>query len=140
LYTHAISVNGLGIEPSDFWAMTPRELEAHSKVADQQRELISGFYAGLQATLHNAHFKWPDKKGYTPKMFLGGQEKPTEPQWKRDLAESRSALMLVKRPDPNSEEARNAMDYSIDRTRRAIEAKQRGEPREVIEKIMTGTA
>lgn len=122
--------------------MTPRELEAHSKVAEQQRELTSGLYAGLQATLHNAHFKWPDKKGFTPAMFLGKnvRKSDTTPQWKRDLEHSRAALQLVKRIDPDSKEAKETVNQFQERAERARAATERGEPREVIEQIMSGVA
>lgn len=122
--------------------MTPRELEAHSRVAVERRDFAASLYAGIQSTLHNAHFKSPGKKGFTPAMFLSTSKSEVSdiPQWKRDLEHSRSALMLAKRHDPNSPEAKQTVSQSQDRAARAKAAKERGEPREVIERIMTGVA
>lgn len=122
--------------PDEFWASTPRELQAHSKVAEQEREFISRIYAGLQSTLHQAH--WPQRGGWPADGFLGKRKEDAVPQWKRDLAAARAALVVVKRPD--AEAAKETIDYFSDRTKRASEAKRRGEPREVIDRIMTGAA
>lgn len=135
-------VHGLGLEPHEFWSMTPRELAAHSKVTERAREFQSHLYAGLQATLHNAHFRGPKDKAFTAEMFLPGYQREAQaPDWKRDLQHAKEALALVKRPDPRaSKEAKETINYFADRVKRAQQAQTDGQPREVIERIMTGVA
>ena len=111
-----------------------------------QRDLLLSVHAGLQATLHNAHFRTdPKQPVYTPAMFLDGyrpegKAKPG-PDWKRDLEEVKRGMSLLQPAKPEVvEAARQNVVMFGDRTKRAKDAIARGESREVIDRIMRGVA
>jgi len=135
--------HGLGLEPFEFWAATPRELAAHVKILDRAQQFSQSLYAGLQSTLHNAAWATKERQ-FTPQMFMPGYTEHTEqenvPQWKRERDRVLQTIRGTRaRPEPTPEN--HALVIQLDdRARRAKDAKERGESREVIDRIMTGTA
>lgn len=125
--------------------MTPRELAAHTKTAESHREFALDLYANIQAALHNGPLTREDKKPWTPAMFRPGVKQPEEvsgePAWKRSLARAKEAAERMGKPQQASpEDAAQTVNYFEERSRRARAATERGEPREVIERIMSGVA
>lgn len=125
---------------AEFWGATWRELAAHRKAHDNALDFWSGQHAGIMAALFNGPVGRTDKRMWTPEMFMPGYSEATnEPQWKRDLAASRAAIHVVKRPQ-DSAQGQDTLSMQTDRTSRAKAAKARGESRETIDLIMTGRA
>lgn len=98
--------------------------------------------AGLQASLHNGPMTRKDGKVWEADMFLPGYQSPdAEPQWKRDrdrmLSERHRAMMGNPMAKPENQKAVVMID---DRMKRAKAARERGEPKEVIQRILTGVA
>jgi len=137
-------VHGLGLTGAEFWAMTPRELAAHSGVMERARDFMLAIHASLQATLHNAHFRHKKEDPvFTRDMFMPGYEQPktSEPAWKRERAAMVAHMQRAKVGNPlNTDEGRAAVTMIDHRMKRAQDAKDRGEAREVIDRIMRGVA
>jgi hypothetical protein len=127
--------------------MTPREFEAHINVADAEREVTLEMYANLQAALHNGPLTREDKTLWRADMFRRRKQSeskpatPQEPAWKRERDAMLGNMRRLKIVDPRAtpENVQNA-DMLSDRERRARAANERGESREVIERILTGVA
>ena len=115
--------------------MTPREFQAHSKVMDRAREFALGMVAGVQATLHNAHFRHKSADPvFRAEQFMPGYREP--PKRRNNGLE----LILKGAPTYSKEEIAEANGAMADRTARAAQAKMRGEPANVIRGIMEGAA
>jgi hypothetical protein len=132
-------VQGLGMTGPEFWAATPREFAARRKVWEQAREHTMHLYAGMQATLHNAHFRTERSQPvFTAEMFLPGYEAPKEDRsWQRfrDMAEIQRKPTAEERAMLDT----NAREFS-ERQSRAAAAKAQGADRELVMAIMEGRA
>ena len=92
-------------------------------------------YAGLQSTLHNAHFKQPFG-GFKPAMWLPGWVDPAP-----DAKQARIISMAhISRPATPDETAMIDEQNRIfqDRARRAHEAQARGAEKSEVQAIMNG--
>ena len=134
-------VAGLGMTAREFWGATWAELAARRRAFDLN--FHQRFYAGLQATIHNA--AWGSKeRSFSSEMFMPGYRDPKEaeevPQWKRERDRVLQTIRGTRaRPEPTPEN--HALVVQLDdRARRARDAKERVESREVIDRIMQGVA
>ena len=115
--------------------MTPREFKAHANVMDRAREFLLSTVAGVQATLHNAHFRHKSTDPvFRAEQFMPGYREP--PKRRNNGLE----LILKGAPTYSKEEIAEANGAMADRTARAAQAKMRGEPANVIRGIMEGAA
>jgi len=129
-------VHGLGLSDADFWASTPREFAARRKCFEQARDFTSRLVAGLQATLHNAHFRHKESDDiFTPNMFLPGYtKKPAVPRpWQQDLAALQKAITPLKQQSVTGSDDNFLMRHS-----RAAAAQASGASREDVIAIMEG--
>lgn len=99
-------------------------------------------YAGLQATLHNAHFTRKDgQPPFSADMFMPGYKAPEasseEPQWKRD---KKMLELALKKPDQKTrEEIRKSDAYTNDfkeRIKKANRLRVEGVPDSEIRAMM----
>jgi hypothetical protein len=135
-------VHGLGMTGPEFWSSTPREFAARRKVFEQSREYSASLYAGLQATLHNAHFRTERSQPvFTAEMFLPGyraasRSKPDE-SWRtfKALAEGRERK---KTPEERAALETLTRDFEM-RQSRAAAAKANGAGRAEVIAIMEGS-
>lgn len=139
-------VHGLGLTAEEFWCATPREIAAHARLADDQRNFVQSLYAGLQTTLHNAHFRTKKEDPvFLPAMFMPDYQPEAKqestggvPAWKRDR--DRMAVSLARKNAIQAPGAQNNVVMLDDRTRRAAAAAKNGYDRAVIDRIMQGLA
>ena len=92
--------------------LTPREFETLSAAHETALSRHQAMYAGLQATLHNAHFKHPDGDGarFSMEDFMSGGRKPQTAEDKvaafKSMLESRQVAIEARKraesPDPAS--------------------------------------
>lgn len=128
--------------------MTPRELAAHTQVAESSRNLTLDMFAHIQAALHNGPLTRDDKKLWTPAMFRPGavvleEHAPAPRKTSLQLAKEAAARMeeAQKRREGNSEpdnSGAQVIQFYEERSRRALEAQAAGYSREVIDRIMQG--
>ena len=137
-------VYGLGLTPEEFWCSTPREFAAHARLADERRNFEQSMYAGLQATLHNAHFvRDKGQPPFSPAMFMPDYRPKDKapangkPQWLRDR--ERMQANIERKSIPVGPRGDNVVMLD-DRMKRAREAKAAGYDRETIDRILQGLA
>lgn len=146
MYSFATSgAGGLGMTAAEFWASTPREFAARRKVFEQGREFDLRLYAGLQATLHNAHFRTERSQPvFTPEMFLPNYApEPRHAARPGSADESwrtfkRQAQRAGRSPAERARLEANAREFA-DRQRRASAAQARGATGREVVLIMEGT-
>lgn len=115
--------------------MTPREFQALTEVWREDREFQISLYAGLQATLHNAHFRVEEgQPPFTAKMFMPDYVPP-----KYDWRSEQKKFRLIGRK-PQSHEERRANQELIssfkERAQRMDEARARGASSQELQAIM----
>jgi hypothetical protein len=134
-------VYGLGLTAGEFWRSTPRELAAHARLADERRNFEQSMYAGLQATLHNAHFlREKGQAPFSPAMFMPDYRKASadsKPKWLRDRERMQATIMRKNLPVGPRGDNVVMLD---DRMKRAREATQNGHDRATIDRILQGLA
>jgi hypothetical protein len=130
--------------PAEFWATTPRELEARTKVFERGREFVGTLYAGLQATLHNAHFRTKEGQAvFTTDMFMPGYKGPLasdkpDQSW-RAFKRTAKAIHIQRTPEERAKLLQVARDFDR-RSSRARAATAAGAGRDEILRIMEGAA
>ena len=114
--------------------MTPRELEAHQRLADTNRIAVRDNMAALLAALHNGPLIRKDEQQWTPAMFLPDyvQRLPIF-DWKRDLENTMAAM--PKKKDAKRDEIERAISV---RLKRAAQAGKDGATAEQVNAIMRG--
>lgn len=138
-YAWVTSPFGLGLSSAVWWNSTPRELAAHRKAVEQSRGFFTSIMASIQSALHNGPMTRKDGRIWEPEMFMPGYVSPDPdvPGWKMDrdrmLAQRRRATQGD--PKPDNQAAVVMIDH---RMKRAQEAKERGESKDVIDRIMQG--
>ena len=130
-------VHGLGLSSAEFWASTPVELAAHIHVMDQSRLFLVGLYAGLQETLHNAHFRHKSSDPiFRKEMWLPGYKDlpKVDESWKivKSLIENKPIT-----PEQKHHMAHQNEQFTM-RQSRAAAAKARGATRDEVMRIMEG--
>lgn len=135
-------VHGLGMTGPEFWSSTPREFAARRRVFDQQREYSMSLYAGLQATLHNAHFRTERSQPvFTAEMFLPGyqERKRNQPDqsW-RTFKSLGQGIQRKRTPEERAQLQQLARDFEL-RQSRAAAAKANGAGRAEVIAIMEGS-
>lgn len=140
MYSFATSpVHGLGMTGAEFWASTPREFASRRKVFEQARDFELRLYAGLQATLHNAHFRTERSQPvYTAEMFLPGYRDRAKPDesWRTFRAVAQG-LHRKRTPEERAALAANAVEFER-RQSRAAAAQASGAGRDEVIRIMEG--
>lgn len=135
--------------PREFWDSTPREFKAHMEVAEVEREIRLDIYANIQASLHNGPLVREDRKPWTREMFRVGAkpEAPAkhseQPAWQESLRLAREAARRMTPPVPDPQHkatAEQTVNYYNERAIRARAAVERGESRDVVDRIMRGEA
>ena len=119
------------------WGLTPREYGALKDQWEDSRQFQQALYAGLQATLHNAHFKQPTG-GFRAAQFMPGYVEPKpDPQQQK-------VISIAHATRPQTDDERQSIEEQnrvfADRARRAHEAQSRGASREEVPGIMGGLA
>lgn len=125
---------GLGLSATEFWAITPRELDEHQALANVVRETVDENMAAILAALHNGPLLRKDQQQWTPAMFMADYV-PSIPRfdWKRDLEATQAAM--PRQPDAK----RKAIEGSIQhRLKRAADAGKNGATAEQVQNIMRG--
>lgn len=128
--------------------MTPRELAAHTQVAENSRNSTLDMLAHLQAALANGPLTRDDKKLWIPAMFRPGtaareEHKPAPRKTSLQLAQEAAARMEAaqKRREGKSEpdvSGAQVIQFYEERSKRARQAQAAGYSREVIDRIMQG--
>lgn len=139
-------VHGLGMTVARFWGATWLELSAHRRVLDNSLDFHRIQHADVMAALYNGPLVRTDKQPWTSQMFLPGYARAKSqpdssgaPSWKRERDAMMANITKAKQPDPvNTEEGRANVVMIDHRMRRAKEAREQGQSREVIEGILTG--
>lgn len=130
-------VYGLGLTAEEFWTMTPRELSAHQELADANTELLESLHAGIQATLHNAHWPQPKGKAFLRDMFMPGYQPSVKPDesW-------RTVKLQMDTMRKATETEKRALDLNAAafhaRAAAASHARANGASRGEIQRIMEG--
>jgi hypothetical protein len=115
------SAHGLGMTAAEFWASTPREFAAKRKVFEQAREFPARLYAGIQSTLHNAHFRHErSQPAFTPEMFLPGYRSVDAPRQDESWRTFKAQAMGHKRtPSERAALQANAAEFAHRQSRAA---------------------
>lgn len=134
------SPHGLGMTAAEFWSSTPREFAARRKVFEQAREFAARLYAGIQSTLHNAHFRGERTPAFTPDMFLPGYRSNDAPKqdesWRTFKAQA-MGLQNKRTPAERAALQANAAEFA-QRQSRAAAAQARGASGAEVIAIMEG--
>ena len=136
------SSTGIGLSSIQFWSLTPKEFQALTKEWEKHREFECSLYAGLQATLHNAHFKRDDGQGWSPAMFMPGY-KPRVQTWQEQLQRAKLRERQGQRVDIKERrrvhEQHQAAKSEFEAKQKLVEeARARGATREELKAIMRG--
>lgn len=96
-------------------------------------------YAGIQATLHNAHFTHEPNSPFIPAMFMPGYRPPAQSlEEKKEMARLVSGALRTKMTPEETAAANLGAEVFRDRARRAREAQAQGEAPEKVRSIMEG--
>jgi hypothetical protein len=118
--------------------MTPAEYFALRDVWESARLFHRSMYAGVQATLYNAHFKSKDGQRFQASEWMPG--KPIESL----TPDPKNASIIARAHEwrPATQEERDLVEERqrvfVDRQRRAQQAKDAGASREELMAIMNG--
>lgn len=103
---------------------------------ERKREFECSLYAGLQATLHNAHFDKPNGKPFTAAMFMPGYKPPVQ-TWQEQKEMAMRRIRRAAAPEIQKRVTDAGADF-LKRQKRAKEAQERGATRAEIKAIMEG--
>lgn len=78
IWAFATSPYGLALAGEVFWCLSPREFDALRRQWQHHQDRQAAFHAGIQATLHNAHFTRDGGGRFTPAEFMPGYRQPID--------------------------------------------------------------
>jgi hypothetical protein len=138
MWAFATSPYGLALTEQQWWAMTPREYIYLRERWYEARMFHLSLNAGIQATLHNAHFQ-TDGKPFTAEMFMPGYKHQAKQTWQEQKRMAQEIASMKRNLTPEDLRRLSEGDAIFrDRSARAKAMQAAGAPAEKIRAVMEG--